>query len=248
MKGRKRFAKKPKVSKAVKSYVSKKLDAEIEDKHIYGETGTGTLNNTTQIAATHLTLPAQGIGWNERLGTRIKIKYIRIALEARSSGASNIVNWNTKNQHFRVMLVRMNKTNSGALVTAGTNQGLFQTTVAGAGYSIALPNPVACTCPGDGGNSEKLYTVLFDKSYPMELLYQGATLDSTETMGSMVKTRIFKKYSKGLHVNFTAATTGASASIQDYSHYLIYAIGNTAADDTYSYSYNGHYDIMYEDA
>lgn len=240
--------KKPKVSKAIKSFVNQKIDANHEDKFIYGEITAVTLNNTTQISSQHLVLPAHGNTDSTRVGQRIKIKYIKLSIEGRYSGATTIADVSSKFQHLRLQMVRMNHTNAGALTNAGTNQGLFQTTVGGAGYSIALVNPITCNSKMDKGNNDRLYTICYDKRKAIRPLYSGQDLSAADTVGSIVHYGIVKKYPKGLYVNFTAATTGANTSVQDYTHWLVGSIGNTAVDDSGSYSYDGHYMICYEDA
>lgn len=239
------------VSKSTKKFVRRSIrsavDMATEDKHIYGEISTGTLNNTTQAVVTHLTMSASGSGYPERVGLRIKVKWVKVRLEFRVSGANNIANYAQKFQHMRAMLIRLNHANATSVTIAGTNQGVFQTTVGGAGYSIALPNPVTCNMRNES-NKNKIYNILSDKIREMKPLYSGQDLTSADTVGDIARVTLFKHYPKGLYVNFTAATTGVASSIQNNSHWILLAVGNTLADDTYSYSYAGHYDICYEDA
>lgn len=237
-----------KVAKAVKSYVDRKLDVATEDKHIYSGIASQTLNNTTQILAQHMTLPSQDLTQAGRVGSRIKIKYIRLNIEVRSSGATTIAAFARYNQLFRLMIVRFNNQNSGSLVTNGTNQGLFQTTIGGAGHAIAIVNPLTCKSSGDRGGSDKIYTVVRDQVKKMVPMYMAQELNAADTFGALTYFKMFKRYPKGLIVNFTNAADGAATAIQNNGHWFVAAIGNTVVDDAVSYNFAGHIDICYEDA
>lgn len=239
--------KKGKVSKAVKAFVHKAIDLTTEDKYIYGPITAVTLNNTTQISSQHLVLPAHGNTSADRIGQRIKIKYIRLSLEGRYSSATTVSAVAQKFQTFRMAMIRMNQTNAAALVTAGTNQGIFQTTVAGCGYSTALYNPITVNSKLSSDHN-KLYSICYDQARLIKPIYSGQDLSSADTIGDICKWRITKKYPKGLYVNFTAATTGANTSVTDYTHWLVGSVGDTLVDDSASFSYDGHYEICYEDA
>jgi len=244
-KGKRKGKKTGKVSKAVKTYIAKKMDNAIEDKHFIAQVDDQVLNNTTKGRLHYLTMPIHGLAFEERLGARIKVKYIRFMLEARSSGAMDIINGAVKPQWFRVLMVTDKHTDATIATLQATNQGIFETTLGSSNFAAALTNPLTCNLKGDS-NKNKYYDILYDKSKKLQMFYNGG-VDAGATQGDTQIYKFTKHYPKGLHVNFTYSTTGAVTGVIDRAWYIVCGIGSPA-DDVWSYSYSFQYDICYEDA
>lgn len=76
---KKRYSKKPKVAKAIKQYVAKKIDNAIEDKLMISDLNSECASiSSTAWDYTYPCNPAQGTSANTRIGRRIKIKSIEI--------------------------------------------------------------------------------------------------------------------------------------------------------------------------
>lgn len=240
--------KKGKVSSAVKSYVHKALDNAIEDKHFYGRVDAGNVLGPGALDALEvLTLPAQGTGIADRIGQEITVKYIHVRAEVRNSSATNAV-VNTSIAYYRSIFIQQVHTDALAPIVTGTNQGIFQTTTPATGHIYEILNPVTCMTKYSKYDSTKnrFYRILGDKVKKFIPYYGGQTVNGANTIGNTNVYEFFHRYPKGKKVNFTAAVTGATASVQDVTFYLLNCVGSPPAGNTFGISYSWH--ICFEDA
>lgn len=107
-----------KVSRAVKRYVSKKLDNATEDKfNIINMTAGGLTSIPSTWVEVALCNPGQGTAKNQRIGTKIRIKSIEVNAVL-SAGANQVVTDDAYNV-FRMVVGRYTVQTATPLATAG---------------------------------------------------------------------------------------------------------------------------------
>lgn len=145
------------VPKAVKRYVKKEMDRDIELKPYNVFSAYAQIDRSAQI--TCLTAPAQGIGQGQRVGDQIRLKWLEFRLDAYLVNAGGL----DFTHHLRVIIFRWKLSNtvlapalSNVLATLGTVQD-------------------DCAAYNWQGHQQKDFTILYDHSMPIHR-YSGATL------------------------------------------------------------------------
>lgn len=127
----KRKAKTPKVSKAVKTYVDKKIDTEIENKYANAKNSSVAVDSTSLVLSTGVTL-VQGTSVGTRIGNKIRQKKCDIRFQLRN-GNPGVVG----TQKVR-MIALFDKNPNGVIAT--TSELLIDNTSAGLNWLSPL-NP-----------------------------------------------------------------------------------------------------------
>lgn len=225
---RKSKRKTTKVSKNVKKYVAKVMDARVEDKFVNGSTGVLTLTSATTDSITAIPLPAQGSDVFQRTGDKIRIKWIQ------TRTVIGMVNGSNSSGRVRIIHVIDKQANQAIISGNSDDQGVLPIFTAGQGFRV-----------NRNLDTKDKFIVKKDKVLDLQVYpYQPLV----GAYSSIAETRHFihtMRFPKGLKVDFVG-TGGTYASVLKNMIWQIVYPDLITAPNTLSYETN--YTVCYEDA